>query len=498
MSILFSNFRWWKDGSKRNMRVSENGLVTYMGTDEPFSDDEIDLDGGWLMPGFVDCHCHIMPSGFDLLRLNLGDCNTKETVISALQREVSRLGDGAWLLANHYDQNRFADGEHLTAADLDKVTPNTPVVLRHSSGHACVINSRAMELAGITANSEDPRGGEIVRGDGLPNGVLLENAMDLAYRAVPRSTKEEMSDAIFAASKSMSAYGITSAADMMTGHQGLEDELWAYKNAIERGAPLRIRMFVQWSEIFKNKISAQELLDTLAPIPQELLAIRGVKLFADGAIGAGTAAMHEEYITGGTGSFIYPPEELERRVSPADKAGYAIAIHSIGDRCTDLVLDCYDKCLDPSRHRIEHVMVLSDAQIDRIKNIGCKVTLQLEFLSHFETTYRRRLGDDRYAMLKRAKSLDSAGVQIGLSSDRPIVPGDPWVGIRKASNRGSESIAVDRGIELYTFGASDVDGDAAQFGRLNIMQKADFQVYDRDPREVDARLVSVWLDGRKV
>ena len=495
MSVLFTNFKWWQDGSTRNMRVADDGRVTYMGSEEPFADDDVDLEGAWILPGFVDCHCHIMPSGFDLLRLNLSKYNTKEAVLTAVENASSEIAEGAWLLANHYDQNRFEDGEHLTATEIDAVTQGTPVILRHSSGHACVVNTAALRLAGVTETSENPRGGEIVRDNRAPNGVLLENAMELAYRVVPRSTKEEMADAIVAAAKSMSAFGITSATDMMTGHQGLEDELWAYKNAIQRGAPLRMRLIIQWSEIFKNKVTAQELTEALRPIPEELLAIRGVKLFADGAIGAGTAAMHEEYTTGGNGSFIYPPEELDRRVRIADEAGYAIAIHSIGDRCTDLVLDCYEKCADPSKHRIEHVMVLSDSQIERVKKCGCKVTLQPEFLGHFEATYRRRLGDDRYAKLKRIETLDKAGIPIGLSSDRPIVPGNPWTGIRIAANRSDESIPIDRGIELYTHGAAEINNDGHLFGRLNIRHFADFQVYDRDPRETDAKLIKTYMDG---
>ncbi|MDQ2986649.1 MAG: amidohydrolase [Armatimonadota bacterium] len=500
MSVLFTNFRWWKDGSARNMRVSDDGLVTYMGRDEPFADDEIDLEGGWLMPGFVDCHCHIMPTGFDLARLDLSHWDDRRGVLRAVRHYSETIADfRGWFLATHYDQNRFEDGRHLTATEIDEYLSAMPVILRHSSGHACVVNTLALKKAGIDGDTDDPRGGEIVRDDrGNATGVLLENAMELVYRAVPKATKEEMSDAIFAAAKSMSAFGITSAADMMTGHQGLEDEVWAYKNAIQRGAPLRMRLYIQWSEIFKNKITAQELEEMLRPIPEELLAIRGVKLFADGAIGAGTAAMHEEYTTGGNGSFIYPPDELERRVRIADKAGFAIAIHSIGDRCTDLVLDCYEKCADPAKHRIEHVMVLSDNQIARIKSLGCKVTLQPEFLGHFETTYRRRLGDERYGVLKRAKSLDSAGVPVGLSSDRPIVPGNPWTGTLSAASRGDESISVERGVELYTFGAAEVDGDGALFGRLNIRQYADFQVYDRNPLEFEGNVQSVWMGGVQI
>jgi len=497
MSILFTNFRWWKDGSTRNMRVANDGLVTYMGQEEPFADDEVDLEGRWLTPGFVDCHCHIMPSGFDLMRLDLTPFSTREEMLLASQEAAAKLPEGAWLLATHYDQNRFEDGEHLTAKQIDAIICDRPVILRHSSGHACVVNSAAMLKAGIREDSTDPRGGELLRENGVPNGVLLENAMELAYRAVPKATREEMADAILAAAKSISSFGITSAADMMTGHQGLEDEIWAYKAASERGASLRIRLYVQWSEVFKNKTTLQEIADALSPISEDKMAVRGVKLFADGAIGAGTAAMHEEFLTGGNGKFIYPPEELERRVLMADEAGYPIAIHSIGDRCTDLVLDCYEKTADPTKHRIEHVMVLSDAQIARIKKVGCRVTLQPEFLQSFEQAYCKQLGADRYAKLKRAKSLDEAGVHIGFSSDRPIVPGNPWDGIRIAADRGEESISIERGVDLYTWGAAELDGDSASFGRLNIRQQADFQVYDRDPREPDAVLQSVWLSGKR-
>lgn len=479
------------------MRVANDGLVTYMGDDEPFADDEVDLEGGWLMPGFVDCHCHIMPSGFDLLRLDLTPFSTPGQMLSAVRDRARTMTEGEWLLATHYDQNRFDNAKHLTAAEIDEYVSDRPVILRHSSGHACVINSAAMRVAKIAEGTEDPRGGELVRDKaGNPTGVLLENAMELAYRCVPKATKEEMAEAVFAAAKSISAFGITSAADMMTGHQGLEDELWAYRTAVERGAPLRMRHYVQWSEVFKNKVHLTELEQAISPVPESQLAIRGVKLFADGAIGAGTAAMHEEYLTGGTGKLIYSPEELHRRVSLADEAGYSIAIHSIGDRCTDLVLDCYEKCNDPTRHRIEHVMVLSDAQIARIQSVGCKVTLQPEFLNHFRHAYRKQLGEARYLGLKRLKSLDIAGIPIGLSSDRPIVPGDPWCGIRTAADRSEESISINRGIELYTHCAAEVDGDGSLFGRLNIRQCADFQVYDRDPRDHGAKLRTVWLSGR--
>jgi len=136
-----------------------------------------------------------------------------------------------------------------------------------------------------------------------------------------------------------------------------------------------------------------------------------------------------------SGQLIYSPTRLREMVQTAHRAGFRVATHSIGDYATDLVMDAYEATGEPSRHRIEHAMLLSDAQIERLAGLGCAVTFQPEFLIRFGHSYRRQLGPERMARLKRARSLLDAGIPLSFSSDRPIVPGDPKDGIRAAVHR---------------------------------------------------------------
>ncbi|MER3466327.1 MAG: hypothetical protein C4340_04085, partial [Armatimonadota bacterium] len=309
--------------------------------------------------------------------------------------------------------------------------------------------------------------------------------MELVYRVVPPPTLTESVDAIHAAARSMRTMGITCATDMATGSRGLSEELKAYRRASENGCAIRLRTFILWGRIFGKRGEPDFRLEA-TPMLRNL----GVKLFADGAIGAGTAAMTAEYVTGGTGMLVYEPDDLRERVRVAYEAGHVVAIHSIGDRCTDAVLDAFKAAGDAWRHRVEHVMALRDEQIQRIYRLGLRVTLQPEFLLRFGHAYFRQLGEQRARTLKRARSLADAGVTIGLSSDRPIVPGDPWDGIRSAVSRPpgfdpSEAISVEEAIDMYTLGAAKVN-DETELGSLAAGEWADFQLYEHDPKQMDS------------
>ena len=492
MKRLFRNARWWRDGEPFTLSVV-GGRVSRWPLSEAQADEVVDCHGSWLMPAFVDCHCHILPAGLDMKRPDLSNCNTREEVLRVVQ-DAAAEGEG-WLLAVQYDQTRFNDGLHLTAHELDAVTAGRPTILRHSSGHAAVANSAALREAGVGANTPDPPGGTIVRGErGVPLGALLEGAMELVYRVVPPPTRQESVDAIHAVAKSMRSMGITCATDMATGSRGLSEEFEAYRRASESGCAVRLRTFILWGRIFGKRGEPDFHLEQ-TPMLRNL----GVKLFADGAIGAGTAAMTEEYATGGVGMLIYEPDDLRERVRVAHEAGHVVAIHSIGDRCTDVVLDAIEETGDAARHRVEHVMLLRDDQVERIRRLGARVTLQPEFLLTFGHAYFRQLGEQRASMLKRARSLADAGITIGLSSDRPIVPGDPWDGIRSAVSRPpgfhpSEAITVEEAIDGYTVGAASVN-DETELGPLSAGEWADFQLYERDPKGMDAQPVVTYLAG---
>jgi predicted amidohydrolase YtcJ len=492
MKRLFRNARWWRDGKPVELCI-EDGRVAHEPFSEAAADEVVDCHGAWIMPAFIDCHCHILPAGLDMKRLDLSQGETRRDVLRLVQSAASE-GDG-WLLAVQYDQTRFEDGRHLTARELDAVTDGRPTVLRHSSGHAAVANTAALRASGISAATPDPPGGTIVRDErGEPLGPLLENAMDLVYRVVPPPTLTESVEAIHAAAKSMRAMGITCATDMATGSRGLSEEIEAYRRAAESGCAIRLRTFVLWGRIFGKRAEPDFHLE-----PTPVLRNLGVKLFADGAIGAGTAAMTEEYVNGGTGMLIYEPDDLRERVRVAHEAGYVVAIHSIGDRSTDAVLDAFENTGDAARHRVEHVMLLRDDQVERIRGRGIRVTLQPEFLLRFGHAYFRQLGNQRASVLKRARSLLNAGIRVGLSSDRPIVPGDPWDGIRAAVSRPpgfdpSEAVSVEEAIDLYTIGAASVN-DETELGSLAPGEWADFQLYDRDPKSMEAKPTLTYLAG---
>lgn len=437
-----------------------------------------DLEGKRIAPGFVDAHCHILPMGLDLQKPHLGDCRSRDEVLARVAEAHRDLEPGRWLHAVHYDQNRFADGQHLHRDALDAITRERPILLRHSSGHASVGNTAALRAAGVDEKTPDPSGGTYVRDEsGRLTGVLLEDAHTHVTGAAPEPTLEEMVDAILAACRSMRTLGIVAAADMMTGRWDLERELQAYHQASLHPEAIVTRLYLQWGRVFGGRgLAGERLAELIAAMDGERCDVRGIKIFADGAIGAGTAAIYGRYEDepdlppGNSGTLMYSPERLREMVTIAHNAGYSLAIHTIGDRSTDLVLDAYEATGEPARHRVEHAMLLSPAQVERVARLGCPIVAQPEFLVRFGDTYRRKLGL-RAARLKPHASILAAGIPLAFSSDRPIVPGDPRDGIAAAVTRpsgfaGEENISPVAALRAYTVTAAEVCGDTDRLGRL--------------------------------
>ncbi|HJP83477.1 MAG TPA: amidohydrolase [Fimbriimonadaceae bacterium] len=488
MKTLYYNFNWWEAGEPQRMIV-EDGRVRNRGPvadDVVEADENIDLQGKTLYPAFVDNHCHILPTGLDLQKLHLGACTSNQDVLDLLSSEIRSVRPDRWLLAVHYDQNKFG-GEFITKSELDSVSTSVPILLRHVNGHASITNTTALRLARIADDEPDPDGGSYRRGpDGNIDGVLLENAHERVSRAVPNATLREMVDAILLAGKKMAELGICCASDMMTGRFNLEQELQAYQIAAQRNCAIQTRLYLQYSEVFDRSGNQKPL-----NLPNTRgCRVAGIKIFADGAIGSATAAIYGHYsgaTTAGhrisrratlasetselevSGQLIYPRDRLNEMVRIAHEAGYQVAIHTIGDYSTDLVMDAYEQVDEPQRHRIEHAMILSDAQIERMAKLGCYCSMQPEFLTRFGNTYHAQLGSVRAAKLNRYRSVKDAGIPLSLSSDRPIVSGDPVIGIQSASERpqgydASENLTYREAVLAYSAEGAKVTGD--NFGSL--------------------------------
>jgi predicted amidohydrolase YtcJ len=513
VNLRYVNFRWGLTGERQEMEVANGRVVSRHaapGTDSANGEGIIDLSGKYVLPSFIDAHCHVLPIGLDLKKLHLGRANSHEEVLEMVSERCASHPDG-WLLAVHYNQTKYEGNRHLTRCELDKISNTRPILLEHTNGHATVANSAALAAAGIDEGTPDPSGGSYGRdADGRLNGLCLEHAHEHVQKAIPSLTVGEMAQAIFDAGHKMAEFGISCASDMMTGFLNLEHELEAYTLAMQMGCPVHLRLYLQWRDVFgKRAVNADRLEELIRNADAQAgLKVRGIKIFSDGGISSATAAIYGRYlstdpgatlpIVGGReidGKLIYSAEKLKQMVLTAHDSGRQVSVHAIGDHATDLVLDAFEATGEPSRHRIEHAMILSDSQIERMSRVGCYCTFQPEFLMALGPAYRKQLGEARAAMLIRSRSVLDAGIRLSFNSDRPIVAGNPWDGILTASNRPhsfdqAENCTRQEAIVAYTAAGAEVSGDMGEMGTLLPGTLAHFQAYEEDPMSANRPIVS--------
>ena len=464
----------------------------------------VDLDGRIVVPGFNDCHMHLLPYGLDLSWADLSAAagvSDVPALIAALRAWAERNPRIEWVLGSRYDQNTFPGVAHPTRAQLDAAFPDRPVYVTQTSRHAAACNSVALRLAGISRDTNDPAGGEIVRDAfGEPTGVLLESAMDLMFRALPKPDRPHLVRAISKANEELTGAGITSASDLNVGWLDLGEEIKAYKDAAASGAPVRTTVFphavafgnpadVPHYEEYGRDMSLPVGANPKSKIqnPKSNVRLGPTKLFSDGALTVRTAALREPFVDGsGSGMLLHEPDQLKAYIVEADRKGWQVAVHAIGDRAIELVLDCYDACESQDRrHRIEHAMVLDADLIDRFARQHVIPVVQPEFIARLGDAYVLGLGMERASRINPTASLHRAGIGVPFSSDCPIVPGAPLDGIRAAARRttpngtvlGSEErISLMEGLRNYTYWAAYSTFDEQNVGRIAPTLRADFAV----------------------
>lgn len=467
----------------------------------------VDLEGRTVVPGFDDCHCHILSFGLDLERLDVSPeaVRTIEDIKRAVAEKSQAAAEGEWILGRGYNQNVLAERRHPNRRDLDEVSGGRPVVLWHTSGHALTCNSAALQAAGVTAHTETPPGGEIEReADGRPNGVLKESAMDLVDEAVPVPSQQLATDAVLRAMQVMASQGITSASDAATGqHASVDDAITAYRRALESGKLAgRITLMPQIGYVAPPGSEGVRAPDSFDTGDQPLwLRIGPTKIFSDGALTTRTAAVRHPFADSDNhGILIWERETLADMIRRANGAGWQIGTHAIGDRAIELVLDCYEQALrerprDDHRHRIEHCMLLDRSLGQRIRQLGVIPTIQPGFMSRLGDGYIAALGRERAAQLMPMRLFIDLGIPVGFSSDRPVIPGLPLQGVRAAVERrtpdgvtlGPEhTVSALDAIRLYTAGSAYATHSERDRGALRPSFLADFTVLSRDPATTPA------------
>ncbi len=461
----------------------------------------VDLEGRTVLPGLTDSHLHLTWFALGLQQVDLTGTASLADVRARLAERVAVTPAGEWILGRGWHQEEWPDRRFPTAADLDAVAPDHPVLLVARSGHALVANSAAMERAGVTAGTPDPPGGRIVRDEaGRPTGLFLEDAMRLIQAAVPQPDAEAVLRALPAALDHLARLGLTAVHDM-----GDLVSFEAYQRHREDGAPFSLRIVFY---LPLEGLDPARALRLRSGLGDDFLRIGGVKVFADGALGPRTAAMLEPYIgePENRGILTLEPEKLRDVVRRTAEGGLALAVHTIGDRANRLVLDALE-ALPPEnrarlRHRIEHVQLIHPDDIGRLATLGVVASMQPIHAVQDAPMADRYWGPARCATAYAWRSLLDAGAVLAFGSDCPVESPNPFLGIHAAVTRSrpdgyggpegwvpAQRITVEEAVRAYTWGAAWAAGMEGRLGTLTPGKWADLVVLDQDIFTADPSLI---------
>ena len=455
-----------------------------------------DLGGRFILPGLTDAHIHIRHYSLSLQRIEC-ETDTKEECLRRVAERVNTAKPGEWILGHGWNQNTW--NEWLTAAELDAVAPNNPVYLTAKSYHAGLVNTAAMKLANITNQTPDPQNGGLQRDEsGNITGVLLETAMELADKAIPEPSVNELASAIEKAQPILWKMGLTGVHDF-----DRRDSFMALQQ-LHMQNKLKLR-------VLKN--IPMELLDQAYELGlrggfgDDMLRIGNVKVFMDGALGPHTAAMFKPYEgeENNRGILNMDGEELFEHGRKAAGVGLGMTVHAIGDRANHETLDAFEQLrnyekengVPHMRHRIEHVQLLHPDDAARLGKLNVVASMQpIHAISDM------KMADDFWgerANLSYAwrTQLDS-GARLAFGSDAPVDSPNPFLGLHAAVTRrradGSPSAAgwyPEQKLTLaeawlaYTLGPAYAAYMEDRLGKLAPNHLADLIVLEKDPFTCD-------------
>ena len=458
----------------------------------------IDLERQTVVPGFHDAHCHILLFGLNLIELNVRETRSIAQVQEKLAERVRQTPAGQWIRGGGYNENLFVEERHPSRAELDAVAPDHPVFLTHVSGHMGVVNTRALALAGITASTPSPAGGEIgYAGDGEPNGLLKENAQELIKRVLPPYTLAETKAALAAAGQQMAAEGITSAQDAWAGWIAPQEFRAYQETSADMVLPQRVWLFAD-SESLSVKDGRFDFAFGLhTGFGHDRLKIGAMKFFLDGSLIGRTAAISAPYTNAPDtcGFLVKSEEEIRERVRMAHAGGWQVAMHAIGDRAIEAGLDAIEACMGADarrfRPRLEHCGILRPDLIERLRRSGAVIVTQPQFIAELGDGFRAALGEERLHLTYPLASL--RGLPVALSSDRPVVNGAPLSAIqaavlqRTASGAAyvpEEAILVEEALRWYTLGGAYAAFAERSLGSLEPGKWADCVILAHNPLHI--------------
>jgi predicted amidohydrolase YtcJ len=459
-----------------------------------------------------------MGLGNMLMNVDLMGIKSLDSALTHIEEYASENPNLKWIEGRGWNHTHWGDGDFPTAEDLDQVVSDRPVWLSRVDGHAGWANSKAMEIAGITAETEAPEGGKIIRDEnGKPTGVFVDEAEQLIASHIPEPTDEEQQLALKNALQRMRSKGLTSVHDA-----GVSADTWElYKKFADEGKlSTRIYAMIGGAGDTFDKLAENGPITSYA---DDLLALRSVKIYGDGALGSRGAAMLEPYSDDpdNTGLLFHTQEEMNKMVLKTMSNGFQTNVHAIGDAANRQVLNAFENAKDSLgeqglRNRIEHAQIVSQKDIPRFNELDIIASMQPTHATSDMNMAEDRVGPERIKGGYAWKTFLDQGTTLASGSDFPVEHVNPFYGLYSAVTRQdhqgnpeggwypSESLTRKQALRSFTLDAAYAAHQEDMLGSLEPGKWADFILIDRDYFEVpeieiwQINVLETWMDGKKV
>ncbi len=485
----------------------------------------VDLGGKTALPGLIDSHIHMVGTGFTMAQIN---CRTPpmgsiSDIVAAVGEAVAKAEPGEWIQGRGWDQAKLSDHRNPTRWDLDVVSPENPVWLTRTCGHIAVANSAALEIGGVTKDTPQPIGGNIVKDDqGEPTGLLEEApAMNVVRRHIPPASFEETVKAIKLASKAFSEAGLTGVIEPGIGPMAMR----AYQRTAMEGE-LTVRVNMMLAGRMEGE-TAEESAKRITEFPMttgfgdDIVRFLGLKLLIDGGIGGRTALLREPYEDqpDNSGILVMPEEELQVRMDAGNLAGMMIGVHCAGGKAMDIVLKAFEETdkkrpIKGRRFALIHAYQPSEVNFEQCRRMGVVVASQPSFLYYLGESYHENVGDERSKWLKPHRAWIDNGITVAAGTDSPVTPYLPfpslWASIARrtevhGTQMGTEQkVSREEAVRMYTINGAYHTFEEDIKGSLEPGKLADMTIIDRDiltcPEDdiKDTKVLRTILGGKTV
>jgi predicted amidohydrolase YtcJ len=480
--------------------VVENGRIVDIGSHQEMSlqwgrngSKMIDLQGRMVTPGLIDSHLHLSGVAFHFLDLDLTGVKSKSEMLEKIRVKAKTAGPGMWLIGMGWDENLFTEGTIPTIEELDHVAPHCPLYLKRICHHAFLVNSRALEICDYHPSISVPTGGTVVLDPNSkkPTGLLLESAAQLITKYIPDRTYEELKIGLEQAMKFAVKKGLTSVHTNDPAYLGGLDQTYRMYDELinheQKGLRCNLLIDYPYLKLLKER-------EMYAGYGNEKLQIGAIKIFADGAFGRRTALLSEPYHDNPdqSGEAMFNQDTLYQIVKEVREHGMPLAVHTIGDKALENVLDILDQFPTVKyRDRLIHVSLIRKELVQRLADHSRIADIQPRFIVGDYPWVKERLGEKREQNLYAWKTLLSAGVLCAGGSDAPVEPVDPLLGIHAAVTRRApgdshegwnkeEKISMFAAIKLFTVGGAYATNEEQVKGSISRGKLADMTVYSNN------------------